>query len=273
MKGLNKILQGVLKYKKTIRKDILKLLEKVYDNPQPTALFFTCMDSRILPSEFTQSSVGDMFVVRNSGNMIPRAKIYGSLGQETSVNTEPAALELAVSRGKINHVIVCGHSDCKAINTLYNLHIGKNKFNNKSPMDCWLIRNGYFSLKQLEFRECNGGDIPLKFDCENDKFSFNAFIDKDDTLDVEDRLSQINTLQQLLNIGSHEFMNDYISSNKVFIHAMWFDIYTGNMHMFSREDKCFKIINESNTNEFINFIEKEMKKVKKCNHRYIQNCC
>ena len=76
----------------------------------------------------TQSQVGDMFVVRNSGNMIPHARNYGylsflfknakvclgSAGYEVSVTTEPAALELAVKRGGINHVIVCGHSDCKA---------------------------------------------------------------------------------------------------------------------------------------------------------------
>uniref|UniRef100_A0A8R1EGB3 Carbonic anhydrase n=2 Tax=Caenorhabditis japonica TaxID=281687 RepID=A0A8R1EGB3_CAEJA len=54
-----------------------------------------------------------MFVVRNSGNMIPHANNYGPSGYEVSVTTEPAALELAVKRGKINHVIVCGHSDCK----------------------------------------------------------------------------------------------------------------------------------------------------------------
>lgn len=40
---------------------------------------FTCMDSRMLPTRFTQSNVGDMFVVRNAGNMIPDARRYGKL--------------------------------------------------------------------------------------------------------------------------------------------------------------------------------------------------
>ena len=29
---------------------------------QPKAVFFTCMDSRMLPTRFTQTKVGDMFI-------------------------------------------------------------------------------------------------------------------------------------------------------------------------------------------------------------------
>jgi len=97
MIGLRKILHGVLKFRGTVRKDLVKQFEQVRDNPNPTAVFFTCMDSRlvdsmfgclalnnklffrILPARFTQAQVGDMFVVRNSGNMIPHAINYGQL--------------------------------------------------------------------------------------------------------------------------------------------------------------------------------------------------
>ncbi|CEF71539.1 Carbonic anhydrase family-containing protein [Strongyloides ratti] len=272
MKGLDKVLQGVLKFRKTIRKDLVKQFEEVRDNPQPTALFFTCMDSRILPSTVTQSNVGDMFVVRNSGNMIPGSRSFGNVGHEVSVNTEPAALELAVTRGKINHVIVCGHSDCKAINTLYNLHTGVNKFSEKSPMDRWLRLNGYHSLKKLEMRENDGPNVPLKFENDDQKFCFYAYIDKENKLNIEDKLSQINTLQQVLNIASHEFMFDYIANNEVFIHAMWFDIYTGNMYMFSKPEQSFKMIDEMNTNHLLRYVEDEMKGMKN-NHQKSNNCC
>lgn len=77
MPGLKNLLDGVLKFRATVRKDLVKQFERIRDNPQPTSVFFTCMDSRILPARFTQAQVGDMFVVRNSGNMIPHAQNYG----------------------------------------------------------------------------------------------------------------------------------------------------------------------------------------------------
>lgn len=42
-----------------------------------------------------------------------QAVITGSSGFEVLADTEPAALELTVKRGKLKHVVICGHSDCK----------------------------------------------------------------------------------------------------------------------------------------------------------------
>ncbi|KAK6033838.1 carbonate dehydratase, partial [Cooperia oncophora] len=243
MPGLQKVLAGVVRFRDTVRKDLVKQFEMIRDNPNPTAAFFTCMDSRMLParsgywldkaelvirdngSRPPKSNVGDMFVVRNSGNMIPHAAHYGPTGYEVSVTTEPAALELAVKRGHINHVIVCGHSDCKAINALYNLHKCPKSFDPQSPMDHWLRRHGYASLQKLEERLSDTesplefvADVPgfgLVFDSNGVRFmisnlliyySFEAIIDPENKWGVEDKLSQINTLQQLENIASHGFI-------------------------------------------------------------------
>uniref|UniRef100_A0AC35UAJ6 Carbonic anhydrase n=1 Tax=Rhabditophanes sp. KR3021 TaxID=114890 RepID=A0AC35UAJ6_9BILA len=269
MKGLDKVLQGVLKFRKSVRKDLVKQFDQLKNHPDalhPTALMFTCMDSRLLPSEFTQSRVGDMFVVRNSGNMVPAAKSYGSSGNEVSVNTEPAALELGVKRGNIHHVIVCGHSDCKAINTLYELDTNVVKFNEKSPMDRWLRRNGYDSLKKLKDRIKDGPEVALHFGNEQETLSFDAFIDPKDELHVEDKLSQINTLQQLLNIASHDFMEEYLIDHKVYLTAMWFDIYDANMYLFSKADKQFVMIDEQTAGLFLEQVKQEMSEVKENNH-------
>jgi carbonic anhydrase len=105
-----------------------------------------------------------MFVVRNSANLIPNAANYGNfIGKscrnflllENQVTTEPAALELAVKRGGIQHVIVCGHSDCKAINTLFNLHKYPDVFDPSSPMDNWL-RKHVSNLKSKFFIQLLG---------------------------------------------------------------------------------------------------------------------
>ncbi|PAV81673.1 hypothetical protein WR25_17282 [Diploscapter pachys] len=253
MPGLNKILEGVIRFRQTVRKDLVKQFERIRDNPNPTAVFFTCMDSRMLPARVTQSQVGDMFVVRNSGNMIPHARNYGSAGYEVSVTTEPAALELAVKRGGINHVIVCGHSDCKAINTLYNLHKCPKAFDPESPMDHWLRRHGFASIQKLEARLADTNAPPLQFISSNPLFSFTAIIDPLNEWGVEDKLSQINTLQQLENVTSHGFLKEFLESGKVHLHAMWFDVYTGEMYMFSKNKAQFVLVDENSVDE----LEKE----------------
>lgn len=58
-----------------------------------------------------------LFAVRNAGNLIPHAQHF----QDEHYSCEPAALELGCVVNDIRHIIVCGHSDCKAMNLLYEL--------------------------------------------------------------------------------------------------------------------------------------------------------
>lgn len=71
----------------------------------------------MIPTRFTETHVGDMFVVRNAGNLVPHAEHF----QDEYFSCEPAALELGCVVNNIKHIIVCGHSDCKAMNLLYKL--------------------------------------------------------------------------------------------------------------------------------------------------------
>ncbi|CAD6194288.1 unnamed protein product [Caenorhabditis auriculariae] len=249
-KNMDKILRGVVKYRQTVKKDLVAQFEEVRNNPKPTAVMFTCMDSRMLPTRFTQSKVGDMFVVRNAGNMIPEAPNYG-FSSEVSVTTEPAALELAVKRGGINHIVVCGHSDCKAINTLYGLHQCPKNFDVSSPMDQWVRNNGYQSIKKLNER-LHKGAAKMTFNCEmSPNQSFEAIIDPMDRLPVEDKLSQVNVLQQLVNIASHSFLSEHFEKKKLFVHGMWFDIYKGEVYIFSREKKRFIVIDDNSIDDLL----------------------
>lgn len=59
----------------------------------------------------------NQFSVRNAGNLIPHAQHF----QDEYFSCEPAALELGCVVNNIRHIIVCGHSDCKAMNLLYSL--------------------------------------------------------------------------------------------------------------------------------------------------------
>lgn len=128
----------------------------------------------------------------------------------------------------MRQVVVCGHSDCKAINTLYQLYHGR-PFDPESPMDHWLRINGHPSVQKLAQLEAQGGRGELEFASENGLTRFGARIDPEGRLGAEDRLSQINTLQQMTNIASHEFLREYIEQRRVSMHAMWFDIFRGEL--------------------------------------------
>ncbi|XP_016905193.1 beta carbonic anhydrase 1 isoform X4 [Apis cerana] len=59
---MDKIIKGIMKYRKCHREEMVKQFQKVKDCPEPKAAFFTCMDSRMIPTRFTETNVGDMFV-------------------------------------------------------------------------------------------------------------------------------------------------------------------------------------------------------------------
>ena len=135
--GINKVLYGIMKYRIKEQRNMVEQFKIVRDNPIPTAVFVTCVDSRMLPTRFTQANVGDMFIIRNAGNMVPHRlccntvkqrlcyickPICRSLVSQNSPATEPAVLELACLMNQVKHVVICGHSDCKALNLLYDIH-------------------------------------------------------------------------------------------------------------------------------------------------------
>jgi carbonic anhydrase len=85
----------------------------VREGQRPAALFIGCADSRVVPTLLTDARPGEIFVLRNVGNLVPHfepdAGFHG-----TSAGIEYATLELGVK-----DIIVCGHSQCGAIAALY----------------------------------------------------------------------------------------------------------------------------------------------------------
>ncbi len=77
------------------------------DGQYPLALFMSCSDSRIDPSLLTQTEPGELFILRNAGNLVPP---YGTIN-----GGEAATIEFAVSALKVKDIVVCGHSHCGAM--------------------------------------------------------------------------------------------------------------------------------------------------------------
>ena len=86
------------------------LFERLAKGQKPVACFITCSDSRIDPNLITNTEPGQLFIVRNVGNLVP---CHG-----TANNGELAAVEYAVSELGIRDIIVCGHTRCGAMKTL-----------------------------------------------------------------------------------------------------------------------------------------------------------
>ena len=108
-------LKGVEKFKKLKFKEYeQKFRELVEKGQSPKALFITCSDSRIHPDEITGAGIGDLFIVRNVGNMVPPFK------PDNEFHGVAAAVEYAVSVLNVPDIIVCGHSHCGACESLYN---------------------------------------------------------------------------------------------------------------------------------------------------------
>ncbi|KAL1491715.1 hypothetical protein ABEB36_012272 [Hypothenemus hampei] len=242
---MDKILKGIMIYRATVKEGMVKQFVKIKDNPTPKAVFFTCIDSRMIPTRFTQTNVGDMFIVRNAGNLVPHSQRFPD-EQDTN---EPAALELGCVVNDIRHIIVCGHSDCKAINLLYKLRDPEfaSKDNRRlSPLRSWLCTHAHTSIEKFNELQAHDFNKPLLFQAETPLRKFVAYIDPDKKFNIEDRLSQINTLQQLQNIASYGFLKKRLEQHQLHIHALWFDIYTGEIYYFSRAAKRFVIIDENN---------------------------
>src|SRR5918999_1290427 len=81
----------------------------------PTHLFITCADARIVPNLITASGPGDLFTVRNLGNLVPRHGARPATHEDTSV---AAAIEYAIDVLGVSTITVCGHSGCGAMSAL-----------------------------------------------------------------------------------------------------------------------------------------------------------
>ncbi|GAB4142302.1 MAG: carbonic anhydrase [Planctomycetaceae bacterium] len=109
---MKKLVEGWRKYHNTVFPLQAELFQELSQGQHPGTLFITCSDSRIDPCLITQTQPGDLFVLRNAGNIVPP---YGA-----SNGGESAAVEFAVAALGVKDIVVCGHSLCGAIKGLLN---------------------------------------------------------------------------------------------------------------------------------------------------------
>ena len=107
---MEKVLKGLVRFQKEVFAKKEKLFASLSKQQNPSVLFITCSDSRIDPSLLTQTDPGDIFIIRNAGNLIPT---YGA-----AIGGSTATIEYGVSVLQVKDIIVCGHTDCGAMKGL-----------------------------------------------------------------------------------------------------------------------------------------------------------
>jgi carbonic anhydrase len=112
---MKKLISGLRDFRNSYVSTHLELIENLSHGQTPSVLFITCSDSRISPSLMTNTDLGDLFVIRNAGNIVPP---FGAAN-----GGEGAAIEYAIHALGIEQIVVCGHSQCGAMKGL--LQIGK----------------------------------------------------------------------------------------------------------------------------------------------------
>ena len=193
---VKKIIEGLSKFQKEVFPKHQDLFSELASGQRPEALLITCSDSRIDPSLITQSKPGDLFIVRNAGNIVPA---YGK-----AVGGVTATIEYAIMALKVKDIIICGHSDCGAMGGL----LYPERVRHMKNVASWL-RHGEPArlVVQQRYGHLSGDRLLLA-------------------------LTEQNVLAQLNNLRTHPSVAAGISSQNLRLHGWVYDIATGRVSAF-----------------------------------------
>lgn len=182
---MRKLLQGILEFREKRREKVRPVFARLALGQKPDTLFIACSDSRVAANVFASTNPGEMFVMRNVGNLVPPPAKDTGEGEAVA-----AALDYAVEVLKIENIIICGHSHCGAM-------IATMAGRQKAPTPAlkrWL-RFVEPALKRLGRRPHD-----------------------------DDELSRVNVLAQLDHLKQHKSVAKRMKAGKLAIHGLFFDL-------------------------------------------------
>ncbi|QKW62024.1 bifunctional SulP family inorganic anion transporter/carbonic anhydrase [Streptomyces sp. NA03103] len=217
-----------------MRRELARLAR---EGQQPSQLFLTCADSRVVTSMITSSGPGDLFVVRNVGNFVPLP------GEESGDDSVAAAIEYAVDVLKVRSITVCGHSGCGAMQAL----LGAEPGDRRTPLQRWL-RHGLPSLDR----------VPAETHTDEDDEDAHASGHRPDRpplprlagrapADAAERLCLANVVQQLEHLRAHESVARALDSGDLELHGMYFHVGEAQSYLLSEdaEGGVFQLVLET----------------------------
>ncbi|MGI5377131.1 SulP family inorganic anion transporter [Streptomyces sp. CA-251387] len=197
-----------------VRSELARLAR---EGQQPSQLFLTCADSRLVTSMITSSGPGDLFVVRNVGNLVPPPADAGRCpqpGQESGDDSVAAAIEYAVDVLQVRSITVCGHSGCGAMQAL----LSSEPDGPQTPLRRWL-RHGQPSLERL-----------------SDESRPWARLAGRAPADAVEQLCLTNVVQQLEHLRAHESVARALRAGALELHGMYFHVGEAQAYLLTEGD-------------------------------------
>ena len=109
---MQKLVKGIHSFRNGYFATHRQLFEQLATSGQnPETLFITCSDSRVVPNLITNAAPGELFIIRNVGNVVPRRDLPGGTA---------AAIQYAIEVLKVENIIICGHTQCGAMQAILN---------------------------------------------------------------------------------------------------------------------------------------------------------
>ncbi|MEV5611458.1 SulP family inorganic anion transporter [Streptomyces sp. NPDC052225] len=213
-RGSHQLASGISAFQRNtaplVRGELARLAR---EGQKPTQLFLTCADSRLVTSMITSSGPGDLFVVRNVGNLVPLP------GAEAGDDSVAAAIEYAVDVLKVQSITVCGHSGCGAMQAL--LTSPPTGAGAQTPLKRWL-RHGMPSLERM-------ADKGLPW----------ARLAGRAPADTVEQLCLTNVVQQLEHLRAHESVARALERGALELHGMYFHVGEAQAYLLDEGDPVF----------------------------------
>lgn len=201
--SLLSLLRGVEHFNTEVFPAKQNLFATLAGGQSPNALFIACADSRINPNLITQTEPGDLFILRNIGNIVPA---YGEMLGGVS-----SAVEYAVAGLGVSAIIVCGHSDCGAMKAL--LAPEKSGLDKMPTVRQWL-RNAEAARAALgELKAEDAGPANVR------------------------TLSEQNVMLQLSHLRTHPSVVAGMARGTLFLQGWFYDIGTGEITILDEQTR------------------------------------
>lgn len=198
---MKKLIRGLLEFQRHTLPSYRATFARLAKGQTPDCLFISCADSRVVPNLLVSTDPGDLFTVRNVGNLVPPAT---AAGHSTLDRSEAAAIEFALGSLPVTDLVVCGHSGCGAMKAL----LAGGRIEGAPNLEQWLA-HGTPALEALRAGEQLGVEWP-----------------------EADRLSQLNVLAQLEHIKTYPIVRERLAAGALRLHGWWFDIAQAQVHAY-----------------------------------------